>query len=176
MIKERVLKNNFKPVIISGNGVDIYWDCKPEVLKYIKQDNEIEVIETEYYNCIKESFENIPTIHQIKTAILNGAKYYNTLGTISEIEQILIELNFREEQMMLCLKELLIAMIELHDSSINVNQFMINDELIWLDKNTRVGLRLRFESEKNIGLTETTLWYNHKSFTLDIDTALQILF
>lgn len=73
-------------------------------------------------------------------------------------------------------KNILIDDILLYDSSENVNIFYVNEIPIWLDKNTRVGLMLRFQAESMIGLVETTLWYNSIEFKLQIENALQMLY
>ena len=62
------------------------------------------------------------------------------------------------------------------DSSIEINEFFISDTSIWLDKNTRTGLMLRFTAEKNSGSIETTLWYEGLSFTLNLEEAIQLLY
>jgi hypothetical protein len=43
---------------------------------------------------------------------------------------------------------------------------------MWLDKETRVGLKLRFEAELASGKTETTLWYDGLSFNLSLEQAV----
>lgn len=63
-----------------------------------------------------------------------------------------------------------------YDSSENVNSFYINDVSIWLDKATRTGLMLRFQSELALGDTTTTLWYNDMEFVLPLDVATQMLY
>lgn len=63
-----------------------------------------------------------------------------------------------------------------YDSSDEVNIFYINDIPMWLDKNTRAGLKLRFEAEIAMGDTETTLWYNNTEFKLPVTTAMQLLY
>ena len=73
-------------------------------------------------------------------------------------------------------KKDLIKDINAYDSSEDINSFYIQDKQIWLDKSTRVGLSLRFNSELQNGYTETTLWYNGESFTLPIETAMKILY
>lgn len=62
-----------------------------------------------------------------------------------------------------------------YDSSAEVNEFYIHGMPVWLDKNTRVGLRLRFESEIALGREETTLWYEGNSFPLRLDDAVNML-
>lgn len=69
----------------------------------------------------------------------------------------------------------LIECVKAYDSSDCVNEFTINNIPIWLDKDTRTGLMLRFEAEIAIGKTETTLWSNGQSFTLPLDKAMEML-
>lgn len=63
-----------------------------------------------------------------------------------------------------------------YDTSPNVNCFYMSDTEIWLDKETRTGLKLRFEAETNIGMIETSLWYNNIRFTLPTSSAVQMLY
>lgn len=69
----------------------------------------------------------------------------------------------------------MIEKIQYHDSSELVNIFFINGYPIWLDKATRVGLKLRFEAELQNNQTNTILWYNGVSFQLNIEQALIML-
>ena len=66
--------------------------------------------------------------------------------------------------------------IEWYDSSDNVNMFYIGETKVWLDKATRAGLMLRFNSEVALQKENTTLWYNNTEFTLPITTAIQMLY
>ena len=59
-----------------------------------------------------------------------------------------------------CQKRLLRERILSYDSSEHVNSFSIGGVNTWLDKATSVGLKLRFDAEKRLGKTETTLWQN----------------
>ena len=66
--------------------------------------------------------------------------------------------------------------IEMYDSSTEVNEFYIQDMSVWLDKSTRSGLMLRFNSELAMKKENTTLWYNGISFTLPLNVAIQMLY
>ena len=66
--------------------------------------------------------------------------------------------------------------IKSYDESSLVNEFYIQGIPVWLDKTTRVGLKLRFESEIAMGKTETSLWYNDIQFPLPLENAMQMLF
>lgn len=70
----------------------------------------------------------------------------------------------------------MIAQINAYDSSSSVNDFIVGGEHVWLDKVTRVGLKLRFESELAAGMTTTSLWYEDLHFELSTDSALEILY
>lgn len=63
-----------------------------------------------------------------------------------------------------------------YDSSRDVNEFYIQEMPIWLDKTTRAGLMLRFNSELALKKENTTLWYEGQSFTLPLNTAMQMLY
>ena len=70
------------------------------------------------------------------------------------------------------------ARIEMYDGSKHVNSFTVGGLETWLDKATRVGLKLRFEAEKRLGKTETVLWQNGMQFPLPLvgeTTALDML-
>jgi len=73
------------------------------------------------------------------------------------------------------LKDDKIAEITAYDASDAVNSFVYNGVSMWLDKETRVGLSLRFRSEQAAGATQTTLWSGTQSFTLNIDDGLKLL-
>jgi hypothetical protein len=68
-----------------------------------------------------------------------------------------------------------VSEILFYDSSEAVNEFSIGGVPMWLDKATRAGLLLRFEAERKVGRTETTLWNDGQSYTLPLETAQQIL-
>lgn len=73
-------------------------------------------------------------------------------------------------------KEQLKKLIQAYDSSSDVNVFYYKGFPMWLDKSTRVGLLLRFQSEDLLGKSETTLWYEGYNFTLSVKEALQMLY
>lgn len=62
-----------------------------------------------------------------------------------------------------------------YDNSGAVNEFTIGGQPMWLDKATRAGLLLRFEAENKVGRTETTLWNGGQSYTLPLESAMQML-
>lgn len=72
------------------------------------------------------------------------------------------------------IKELLLSLQAEYDNSTEVNSFYLNGKRVWFDKATRVGLINSFNLEKSTGKTDTILWFNNVSITIDIDKALQL--
>ena len=91
------------------------------------------------------------------------------------VEHIPVQYESTEEEILNREKEHKINEILMYDSSIEVNGFYIDDQEIWLDKATRVGLKLRFDAEISNGQTNTTLWYEGTPFNLELTNALQML-
>lgn len=69
-----------------------------------------------------------------------------------------------------------IAELTAYDKSKAVNYFYIGDVGLWLDKDIRVGLQLRFEAELAKGKEETTLWHESMQFPLPLSSAMQMLY
>lgn len=63
-----------------------------------------------------------------------------------------------------------------YDSSSAINEFFIDGIPVWLDKTTRIGLKLKFESEKALNYETTELWYGNNQFTLSIFEAIPMLY
>ena len=66
--------------------------------------------------------------------------------------------------------------IQRYDSSSEVNIFYMQGQPMWLDKSTRAGLMLRFQSEQAIGREMTTLWYGGQMYELPLVNAFQMLY
>ena len=86
------------------------------------------------------------------------------------------EIKYTDEELLDRARSKKIQEILDYDISPNVNCFYMSDTEIWLDKETRTGLKLRFEAETNIGMVETSLWYNNIRFTLPTSSAVQMLY
>lgn len=86
------------------------------------------------------------------------------------------EIKYTDEELLDRARSKKIQEILDYDTSPNINCFYMSDTEIWLDKETRTGLKLRFEAETNIGMIETSLWYNNIRFTLPTSSAVQMLY
>ena len=72
-------------------------------------------------------------------------------------------------------REIVLDNINLYDSSESVNSFYVGNVTMWLDKSTRVGLKLRFDAEIASGKTDTILWHEGHQFPLTLENALTML-
>lgn len=72
-------------------------------------------------------------------------------------------------------KEAKIENIKDYDKSEGVNSFTLNGSLVWLDKDTRVGLVNSLQIEKSAGRVDTELWLNGFMYKLPIEHVLQML-
>lgn len=109
-----------------------------------------------------------------------GSFYYNRMqewrGFATEIAKIVDEEGYIASTALDIEKEKKLAEIAAYDSSKKVNSFTINGIEVWLDKDTRAGLKLRFEAELALGKTDTTLWHGGVQFNLKLSEAIQMLY
>lgn len=73
------------------------------------------------------------------------------------------------------IKREVIKAITAYDASSNVNAFVLNDNIVWLDKETRVGLMNSTNIQKAAGLEETVLWLGTTPIRINCDLAIQLL-
>lgn len=72
-------------------------------------------------------------------------------------------------------RSLSITLLEEYDRSDKVNQFTINGIPLWLDRETRISLRDSIKIEKEVGKTNTVLWFGINSLEINCDLALALL-
>lgn len=110
---------------------------------------------------------------EVKTQIFNPTE--EMILADGWVEHIPVPYEPTEEEILNREKEYKIEEILRHDSSHEVNGFYIEDQELWLDKATRVGLKLRFDAEIASGQTNTTLWYEGTPFNLELANAVKML-
>lgn len=81
-----------------------------------------------------------------------------------------------EEELVEMVKQSKKEEIQTHDKSEEVNSFFIGETQMWLDKETRTGLMLRFQAEQAVGNTDTTLWADGVQYPLPLSLAVQMLY
>ena len=84
---------------------------------------------------------------------------------------ILVEYEYDIEEV----RKMKISEIQMFDKSADVNSFKIEGESVWLDKSTRVGLFNSISIEKQIGKTDTVLWYDATKYVIPVSDALRML-
>lgn len=73
------------------------------------------------------------------------------------------------------LKEVKLKELVDYDTSEDVNGFILNDKTAWFDKDTRAALSTSIESASLLGETEITFVINDNEFSIDIQSAKQML-
>lgn len=73
------------------------------------------------------------------------------------------------------LKEVKLKELVDYDTSDNVNDFDVNGINAWFDKDTRAALSTSIESASLLGETEITFVINDNEFSIDIQSAKQML-
>lgn len=121
-----------------------------------------------------ESVENPETgkIEQIEMQIFNPTEEM----LLADGWQIYTTPELTPEQILFNAKKDKKDDVERYDLSREVNEFYIQGMPVWLDKTTRTGLMLRFNSELAMNKENTTLWYEGYSFTLPLNSAMQMLY
>ena len=120
--------------------------------------NETEISSTEMIRKSEDEFVRVPV-------------------TMYQYDEEIVEVkSFSESNVLSALKDKVIGYITKYDNGDNVNAFFVSGQKVWLDKDTRAGLMLRFNAEKSSGKIETTLWLGTQSITLGIDKAIQMLY
>lgn len=130
-----------------------------------------------WFNCKKEEFVNVECIN-IKTDkhILRLSPNENFTSEDKNEDDIrFIPIYVNNKPDIKEIKKNLLSLQKEYDNSDEVNSFYINDKRVWFDKAIRVGLVNSINLEKNSGKTDTILWLNNSSITIDIDKALNIL-
>ena len=130
-----------------------------------------------WFTCKKEEFVNLECVN-IKTdkhllRLSPNGKFTPEGESKNYIRFIPIYVNNKPS--IKEIKELLLSLQAEYDNSAEVNSFYLNGKRVWLDKATRVGLVNSLNLEKSSGKTNTILWFNNISITIDIDKALKLL-
>lgn len=87
----------------------------------------------------------------------------------------IVSIIVKNKPTLLDIKNHLLSLQKEYDSSAEVNCFILNDERVWLDKATRVGLFNIVNLEKSNGTDTTTLWFNNIPTKINVDKALSLL-
>lgn len=81
-----------------------------------------------------------------------------------------------EEELVEMVKQGKKGEIQTYNKSEEVDGLFIGDTQMWLDRETRTGLMLRFQAEQAVGNTNTTLWADGVQYPLPLAMAVQMLY
>lgn len=79
------------------------------------------------------------------------------------------------EKALVLAKKAKIAEIATYDTSDKVNGFILNGQVVWLNKATRVGLMNSTTIERDLGQETTELWLGEHNLVIKCDLAIQLL-
>lgn len=154
------------------NKLTLTWGWNPPQFEKMNNGN----IRVFYYN---KPYTETVEYKNPETGEIETEERTSWLCNVVELsDKILTDMIRENPESLECQKRLLRERITAYDSSDHVNSFSIGGIQTWIDKATRVGLKLRFEAEKRLGKTETTLWQNGMQFPLPLVgdlTALDML-
>ena len=179
MIISQGKKVDFHPYKkIADDVFEIRWG-KEDIVERVREkvDGKLvftdEVKETNYCTYeIERFFGSVPTQYVLTNTFNNAQR----VPSMEEMRIIGEAIGMKEEQMIPWMKEQLKRAVKKHDKSKAVENFTIGGVNVWMDKETRTGLLLRFQAEKAIGKTDTTLWHEGMQFPLVVDNAIQMLY
>ena len=184
MVISQCKKVDFQPFVkIADNVFDIRWGKENVVSRIGYRDEKTgKFVFTEEIkgtdSCTYEThrfYGSKPTSYVLTSTFSKGSR----IPSMSEMKVIGEALEMTEEQMIPWMKEQLkraIAKFDKKKGKDGVENFTICGIDVWMDKETRTGLLLRFQAEKAVGKTDTVLWHEGMQFPLVVDNAIQMLY
>jgi hypothetical protein len=132
------------------------------------------------YNLTKDTPDALvissPSLSLLAAALADKPIPTSEIKTLMSELQEVGETTFTDADILAFAKSNLINLIKEYDKSNDVDGFTVSGNTLWLDKDTRVGLMLRFNAEKEAGKTDTTLWEGNICIPLAIDNAIKMLY
>lgn len=170
----RCAQGEFSAIEKLAEGVYRFgWGAQREMLPVIENDAPTgEFVESGMVTYEATMFYGQPTAERITTILADTMR----TPTLEELDAMLIGIEASDEERLTAIKSFKKAEVERYDKSSAVNQFFISDTPMWLDKETRTGLKLRFEAEVAMGKNDTTLWADGVQYPLPLSTAVSMLY
>lgn len=98
--------------------------------------------------------------------------FYNTNPTASPKEILQMKLDPINIEL---LRQNKLNEIDLYDKSENVNSFKLNEQNVWVDRDTRVSLMSTTKIKQELGQEYTTIWFGDLNVTLPCENVIQML-
>lgn len=176
-----------------------------EILSEIVQeqsDEPIEPVKRVQYSCCEATIIGTPTYDKCVEAVIRDKytaeqemalvnKYNSYLNsvTIDSVgvdeyndylkyifnAKMVVKRDLELEEALVIAKEKLFNKISEYDKSDEVNGFLLNGELFWLDRETRMSVSYSTSQEKALGNETTTIWLGGKSMVLPCEIVLGLL-
>lgn len=115
------------------------------------------------------SYQNSVTIDSA------GVDEYNDYLKYIFNAKMVVKRDLELEEALVIAKEKLFNKISEYDKSDEVNGFLLNGELFWLDRETRMSVSYSTSQEKALGNETTTIWLGGKSMVLPCEIVLGLL-
>lgn len=145
-------------------GTPTYDKCVEAVIRD-KYTAEREMALVNKYN----SYQNSVTIDSA------GVDEYNDYLKYIFNAKMVVKRDLELEEALVIAKEKLFNKISEYDKSDEVNGFLLNGELFWLDRETRMSVSYSTSQEKALGNETTTIWLGGKSMVLPCEIVLGLL-
>ena len=176
-----------------------------EILSEIVQeqsDEPIEPVKRVQYSCCEATIIGTPTYDKCVEAVIRDKytaeqemalvnKYNSYLNSVTIDSagvdeyndylkyifnaKMVVKRDLELEEALVIAKEKLFNKISEYDKSDEVNGFLLNGELFWLDRETRMSVSYSTSQEKALGNETTTIWLGGKSMVLPCEIALGLL-
>lgn len=176
-----------------------------EILSEIVQeqsDEPIEPVKRVQYSCCETTIIGTPTYDKCVEAVIRDKytaeqemalvnKYNSYLNSVTIDSagvdeyndylkyifnaKMVVKRDLELEEALVIAKEKLFNKISEYDKSDEVNGFLLNGELFWLDRETRMSVSYSTSQEKALGNETTTIWLGGKSMVLPCEIVLGLL-
>ncbi len=147
---EQTEETRYEFLQVRINGKPTFSKCYSAILAQYKNEDGISLDESEN----EADFDLIEDIHY------NVRVDFGMADELSPLEKA---------------KNATIRKIDQYDTSSEINSFYLNDNQVWLSKDTRVGLMNSLTIEKNAGKEQSTLWFNNIKIEINIEAAMTML-
>lgn len=175
-MKKSTFDINPELIVIEGSNVRINFDVTTENVPVSNMNGEDSEETREVFKAYVVRFPLPFDIDAIQKAVMEeGFGEKDARVVAAEVILKAIQDQLMPGNELSAAKELKTAIINAYDKSSNVDNFTLDDNNMWLDREMRRTLRERFTREENKGLTTTRLTYANTTFVLPLTLAHQMI-
>lgn len=175
-ILSEIVQEQSDELIEPGKRVQ-YSCCEATIIGKPTYDKCVEAVIRDKYTAEQEmalvnkynSYQNSVTIDSA------GVDEYNDYLKYIFNAKMVVKRDLELEEALVIAKEKLFNKISEYDKSDEVNGFLLNGELFWLVRETRMSVSYSTSQEKALGNETTTIWLGGKSMVLPCEIVLGLL-